>query len=267
MPPKKSTTAPVTAPVSAPVSAPTKTVKTTKARSTPVAVTAPAPVPTPVPEPPAPVPEPPAPAPVSVPESPAPTAVKAPRKKPAARVAKPAAVSEETTGKGKKTVKKVKDPAEPKRYCSAYILYSNDNRQKIKDANPTASATEVMSLLGAAWKAVDEETKAMYEQMSADSRVKYESDMASFKETHPQAGGAKAVDPNKPKRGSTAYILFSNDQRAAVKAANPSASAKEVMSLLGAAWKAADESTKARFEDLASKDRVRYESEMTAYKA
>lgn len=41
------------------------------------------------------------------------------------------------------------------------MLYSKDNRERVKAANPEAKITELFSLLAAEWKAVDGATKAV----------------------------------------------------------------------------------------------------------
>jgi len=44
-------------------------------------------------------------------------------------------------------------------------------------------------------------------------------------------------DPNAPKRPNTAYILFSNEIRAATKAENPNANQKQIVTMIGHKWK------------------------------
>merc|ERR1712166_524647 len=80
----------------------------------------------------------------------------------------------------------------------------------------------------------------------------------------------KKKDPNAPKRGKSAYILFSSEHRARVKASNPDASAPEMLSLLGAEWQQLKSVSSAkseldRFNQLAADDKARYEREMASY--
>ncbi|UJR10849.1 hypothetical protein I4U23_015037 [Adineta vaga] len=76
----------------------------------------------------------------------------------------------------------------------------------------------------------------------------------------------KAKDPNAPKRFRTAYILFSVEKREEIKNDNPKLSSKEILAELGAQWKAADASTKQRFQKLSDAEKVEYEEKMVAYK-
>lgn len=52
------------------------------------------------------------------------------------------------------------------------------------------------------------------------------------------------VDKNAPKRASSAFILFSNDERPKVKAENPNIAFGEVAKVISERWKSADEKTK-----------------------
>jgi len=78
---------------------------------------------------------------------------------------------------------------------------------------------------------------------------------------------AKKKDPNAPKRGRSAYILFSSDKRKEVEGANPGISFTEVTVKLGAMWKSLTEGAQKKYKDLAAKDKERYEKEKAAYVA
>jgi hypothetical protein len=54
---------------------------------------------------------------------------------------------------------------------------------------------------------------------------------------------------------------FATANRAGIIAANPGVSFGEVGKLMGAAWKALDADGKKKYEDLAAKDKARYEAE------
>jgi hypothetical protein len=64
-----------------------------------------------------------------------------------------------------------------------------------------------------------------------------------------------------PKRPKNAYMLFSGDNRKEMTAKNPSAKTTEIVKMLAAAWKKADEATKKKYEGLAAKERERYNSQ------
>lgn len=84
------------------------------------------------------------------------------------------------------------------------------------------------------------------------------------------SGGAKAKkvkDPNAPKKGMSAFMLFSNEQRNKIKADNPESSFGEIGRKVGEAWKALSEKQKQTYVKKAEEDKKRYESEMETYTA
>ena len=83
----------------------------------------------------------------------------------------------------------------------------------------------------------------------------------------------KLKDPNKPKRGRSAYILFCADERPVAKSAlDDGTPPTEVTSELGRRWKQLKESTKPadkkrykKYVDTAAVDKKRYDDEMADY--
>lgn len=57
----------------------------------------------------------------------------------------------------------------------------------------------------------------------------------------------------------TAFFLFINDERSKVKQANPEYTVGEVSKELGRRWAAADPSIKGKYEEMADKQKARYE--------
>ncbi|KAJ3260980.1 Non-histone chromosomal protein 6 [Boothiomyces macroporosus] len=64
-------------------------------------------------------------------------------------------------GKKKKGTKAKKDPDAPKKPLSAFMIYSKENRQRIKEENPSATFGEMGKLIGNAWKELGEDDKAV----------------------------------------------------------------------------------------------------------
>ncbi|GAA5862052.1 hypothetical protein JCM8547_001570 [Rhodosporidiobolus lusitaniae] len=88
------------------------------------------------------------------------------------------------------------------------------------------------------------------------------------KEAKPRATKATTKakkDPNAPKRPLSAYMHFSQDQRASVKEENPEVKFGEIGKILGARWKELDEDDKKPYEEKAKADKARYEKEKAAY--
>jgi hypothetical protein len=82
-------------------------------------------------------------------------------------------------GKGKK---EKKDPLAPKKGLSSYMFFFKENRERIKSENPDAEFGEIGKLIGAEWKALEEDQKAVYEKKSQQDKKRYENDMTEYAE-------------------------------------------------------------------------------------
>ncbi|GAA5803626.1 high mobility group box domain-containing protein [Helicostylum pulchrum] len=71
-------------------------------------------------------------------------------------------------------------------------------------------------------------------------------------------------DPSTPKRGLSAYMFFSQDQRSTVKEESPDATFGQIGKLLGEKWKSMSEEQKKPYALKAEIDKKRYESEKAA---
>ena len=80
-------------------------------------------------------------------------------------------------GKGKKAKK---DPNAPKKGMSAFMLFSNEHRNKIKTENPEATFGEVGRKVGEAWKALTEKQKAVYTKKAEADKQRYQTDMETY---------------------------------------------------------------------------------------
>ncbi|CAG8488131.1 11780_t:CDS:2 [Paraglomus brasilianum] len=84
--------------------------------------------------------------------------------------------------------------------------------------------------------------------------------------THRKGRKSYNKDPNAPKKPNTAYIIFSNEIRAEMKANNPEANQKELVKLIGSRWKALSTEQKKVYEDRYFADKERYDEELRAYR-
>ncbi|CAO3644306.1 unnamed protein product [Mucor hiemalis] len=71
-------------------------------------------------------------------------------------------------------------------------------------------------------------------------------------------------DPSAPKRGLSAYMFFSQDQRSTVKTENPDATFGQIGKILGEKWKAMTDDQKKPYNQKAEADKKRYEDEKAA---
>jgi hypothetical protein len=67
----------------------------------------------------------------------------------------------EKVSKKKAPAKKEKDPNAPKKGLSAFMIFSSENRSRIKEENPGASFGELGKLLGQKWREMNEEDKGV----------------------------------------------------------------------------------------------------------
>ena len=102
-------------------------------------------------------------------------------------------------------------------------------------------------------------------------KPKYQEKLMELLPKKTKVSGKK--DPNKPKRGKSAYLFFCGDHRASVKEElGDEAKATEVTAELGKQWNELKESTKAadkkkivKYEAQAKQDKERYLTEMEGY--
>ena len=123
--------------------------------------------------------------------------------------------SEEELNEKLSSKKKRKDPNAPKRGKSAYIFFSQEHREKVKEELMEEHGDEfknpmVMSRLGAMWKDLQASTKpkdkkavAKFEKMAADDKERYQAEMADYTppstdEDEPPKKAAKKPSPKKP---------------------------------------------------------------------
>jgi len=75
----------------------------------------------------------------------------------------------------------------------------------------------------------------------------------------------KVKDPKAPKRGLSAWIIFTNEQRPIFKENNPESSTTELTTLMSQEWKKMTDEDKKKYTDLAIVDKQRYMKEMEEY--
>ena len=76
--------------------------------------------------------------------------------------------------------KKVKDPNAPKKGMSAFMLFSNEHRNKIKADNLEASFGEIGRKVGEAWKALSDKQKQTYVKKAEADKKRYESELQTY---------------------------------------------------------------------------------------
>jgi len=99
--------------------------------------------------------------------------------------------------KGKKGGKRAKkDPNAPKKNLSAFMFFSNANRDDVKKHNPDADFGEIGKLLGKAWRKASKSEKKKFDALAEKDKKryqkekeKYEKEKESEKESESEGSG------------------------------------------------------------------------------
>jgi len=78
----------------------------------------------------------------------------------------------------------------------------------------------------------------------------------------------KVKDPNAPKQASNSYIFFTSENRNLIKASMPEGTnQRDLLTEVGRQWRELTEDKKAKYVEMANKDKERYAKEMEKYTA
>jgi len=173
--------------------------------------------------------------------------------------------------KPKKRGKKRKDPNKPKKFMTAYILYSNNVRSSVSTANPEAKFGDIARLISKQFKSLDDDERAKWDELARLDKERYRSEMENYEppsDDDGDEGGSrkKKKDPNAPKRNMSAFFIYSNDVRPAVRAENPGIKFGDVARLISSKFKALSTDERAKYDELAVADKERYQAQMAQYK-
>merc|ERR1712118_627963 len=81
------------------------------------------------------------------------------------------------------------------------------------------------------------------------------------------AGKKRKKDPDRPKRATTAYLVFCERHRKTVMRKNPELRSKQVPTELARLWQAVEPRERSICQEVAQKDSQRHEREMEEYRA
>lgn len=175
-----------------------------------------------------------------------------------------------------------RDKEKPKRSVSAYLVFLNRHRQKVQDAHPTWSVTEVTKHLATKWKDVSASERAECQKISDADKERYYEEMRNYvplpdeKEEEPaprydKDGNRKRrkKDKNAPRKNRSAYIIWAQEYRE--KHFRPKASTPQAVSLrdqatqLGNAWKKMTDKDKKKYVDAAMREAQEYAIKRDAF--
>uniref|UniRef100_A0A6N2LIA2 FACT complex subunit SSRP1 n=1 Tax=Salix viminalis TaxID=40686 RepID=A0A6N2LIA2_SALVM len=85
----------------------------------------------------------------------------------------------------KRKPKKKKDPNAPKRSKSAYMFFSQMERENVRKSNPGIVFGEIAKALADKWNAMTAEEKEPYEEMAQDDKKRYKLQVNDYKNPQP----------------------------------------------------------------------------------
>nr|XP_033489444.1 FACT complex subunit SSRP1a isoform X1 [Epinephelus lanceolatus] len=113
------------------------------------------------------------------------------------KVKKAKVVKEKKERKPRKE-KKQKDTGGPKRPMSAYMLWLNSSRERIKSENPGISITEISKKAGEMWRQLGKDEKEEWETKAGEAKRQYDKAKKEYKES---GGGATSTSKKESKKG------------------------------------------------------------------
>jgi hypothetical protein len=173
----------------------------------------------------------------------------------------------------KKRTKKPKDPNMPKKGRSSYFIFLGERRASFVTENPTLPPAEIVRGLAEEWKVLSAEKKEAYTVLAQKERAaqdelirKYVAehpDAAPVKKSKTEAGAGKQEeskkkkrkDPNMPKKGRSAYMLFTAERRPGFVEENPALGPRDVVKGLAEEWNTLSEKHKEGYTVMAQKER------------
>jgi len=93
-----------------------------------------------------------------------------------------------------------REVARPKKPLSAYIYFSQEYREKLKEQHPEWSSNEIMRHVSAKWSHMDKKLKEPYNEMAAQDKARYDKQLLEF--THATENQQHVFDLRRPRRSS-----------------------------------------------------------------
>lgn len=156
-----------------------------------------------------------------------------------------------------------------KKYHDTHYLFSHITSFPFQITFSNNSAR----ILSAQYKALTDNQMKKWTKKAELDKLRYQEEMKHYVPMEDPTGGPgkrkKAKkDPNAPKRNMSAYFLFSVHIRPTVKEENPEATFGDIARIISAKYKALDVDTdKKDWEAKAAEDKIRYQTQMEAYRA
>ncbi|VDP02661.1 unnamed protein product [Soboliphyme baturini] len=164
----------------------------------------------------------------------------------------------------------VREAGKPRGKTSPYGFFVKMCYEEHKKKYPTENVqvTEISKKCSEKWKTMSDQEKQRFFELASKDAERYQAEVAAF-------GGEEAVkkrkrgkkDPNAPKRALSAFFFFSQGKRPEVQKGHPDYKVGQIAQELGRMWKELTDEQKKKYEEMALRDKLRYENEMKDYKS
>eukprot|EP00529_Nitzschia_sp_RCC80_P031872 CAMPEP_0113459510 /NCGR_PEP_ID=MMETSP0014_2-20120614/10490_1 /TAXON_ID=2857 /ORGANISM="Nitzschia sp." /LENGTH=550 /DNA_ID=CAMNT_0000351097 /DNA_START=214 /DNA_END=1866 /DNA_ORIENTATION=+ /assembly_acc=CAM_ASM_000159 len=202
-----------------------------------------------------------------------------------------AAAKPKTKPKWKPSTKRFKKaPGAPKRFRSAFILFSQQKHKEIQEelalskkkkttdgdgdgdgdgdvSDEKLTTTSVAKLVSEAWRNLNAEDRAKWDAKATVDRERYEKEKLAYNGPWSvPIGHRRSKDPSAPKRPASAFLSFSNQRRAECKRQHQDASNADISRLLSKMWKEAPEDVRKKYQDDEAKARQEYKKRIAEWR-
>ncbi|KAI3381977.1 hypothetical protein SNEBB_008048 [Seison nebaliae] len=164
----------------------------------------------------------------------------------------------------------VKDKQKPKGRMSSYTFFVQTCREEHKKKHPNESInfTEFSRKCSVKWKQMNAIEKKRFTDLADKDKDRFDREMSAYvpppgEQTRKKK---KIKDPNAPKRPLSAFFMYCAEERSKVKSEKPSMGIGEIAKELGERWNKVTPEFRKKYEELAAKDKARYENDMAIYR-
>lgn len=174
--------------------------------------------------------------------------------------------------------RKQTDPNALKKPMNSYICFAKSQREAVAKTMKGSTGGQISQELSKRWKEMTADDKKTYEAEADKIRTEYLKRKAEQPAVPPNQGDASdeggnkkarsgTRDPDAPKRPTTAFMLFSQENRKKIAQTAPGKTAGEVSAMVGSAWKTLAASEKKQYEAKYEAAKNQYNIDMANYKS
>lgn len=147
----------------------------------------------------------------------------------------------------RRSSKRKRDPARPKRAMTPFLYYACEQRNILKASGDKMTLPEQSKHIAQLWKTVDDKTP--YIEQSKKDRARYDDEMSRYE------------PPKRIKRPRSSYAFFMKNIREKISDEHPDKNPRELMADIAEAWRNISDADKAKYTKMAEEDKTRYAQE------